>query len=247
MQKRILYVDRVSKFFGGVAANLDVTFNVFEGEVVGLIGPNGAGKTTLFNCISGFYAPTKGEILFDGNLVTGQSQDKLCRAGMCRTWQKVKPLIGMSVLQNVMIGAFSQSHDTDKVKEIARKQLQVVGLGDKEQHFAGVLSIGDKKKLEVARALATKPKLLLLDEICGGLNQSETESILQMITAVKKRGVSIVFIEHDMKAVTRISDRIVVLSGGEKIAEGTPSEVMSNAEVISAYLGTSEKSEDDNA
>lgn len=235
--KPILNVNSVSKFFGGVAANKDVTFTVNTGEILGLIGPNGAGKTTLFNCITGYYPPCKGEVIFDGRITSGRNPDYLCSVGMCRTWQKVKPLAGMNVLQNVMVGAFCHANSVRQASEIAHQQLKAVGLSHRHDQLANALSIGEKKKLEVARALATNPKLLLLDEICGGLNQTETEDVLVLINGLKTKGISIVFIEHDMKAVTRICDRIVVLNSGEKIAEGTPANVMTNRAVISAYLG----------
>jgi branched-chain amino acid transport system ATP-binding protein len=238
--KHILNIKNLSMLFGGVSANKNVSFDVQTDEILGLIGPNGAGKTTLFNCISGYYPPTSGDVIFEGRHVVGHTPDYLCRVGMCRTWQKVKPLSGMSVAQNVMIGAFSQTNSVQQATEIAYRQLSAVGLVDRAEMFASALSIGEKKKLEVARALATSPKLLLLDEICGGLNQTETEDILILISDIRKKGVSVIFIEHDMKAVISICDRVVVLNSGEKIAEGKPSDVMRNRTVITAYLGDEE-------
>ena len=237
MNNHILNIQHVSKFFGGVAANQDVSFSVNQGEILGLIGPNGAGKTTLFHCISGHYPVSEGDVIFEGNRVNGLSPDRICKLGMTRTWQKVRPLDGMTVEQNVVVGAFCQTSNKKAAEAMAKKCLTVVGLADRAQQKAGVLSIGDKKRLELARVLATGPRLVLLDEICGGLNHTETEELLNVIRNVRKRGVTVVFIEHDMKAVTSICDRIVVLNSGEKIAEGTPSEVMSNPVVIAAYLG----------
>lgn len=239
---QILKVNQLSKFFGGVAANQDVSFTLDAGKILGLIGPNGAGKTTLFNCITGYSQPTSGDVIFDGKRIHGLTPDKLCHAGMCRTWQKVKPLSGMSVLQNIMIGAFSRTNSTAQAMEIAQQQLKIVGLGARAQSLGGALSIGEKKKLELARVLATNPKLLLLDEICGGLNQPETESVLALIRKIRAGSdLAIIFIEHDMKAVMSICDRVVVLNSGVQIAEGKPADVMKDKAVITAYLGDSKE------
>ena len=233
----MLDIKNVSKFFGGLAANSDVSFSMQEGMIMGLIGPNGAGKTTLFNCITGYYPPSKGEVLFKGTRMNGLQPDQVCRLGMVRTWQKVRPLAKMTVLDNVMVGALARTSSLKVARAAAHEQLEVVRLDHKAAFVAGGLPIGERKKLEVARALATKPELLLLDEVMGGLNPAESEEIILLILDLKKRGLTQMVIEHDMKAIMRISDRIVVLNSGEKLTEGTPQEVANHPDVIAAYLG----------
>jgi len=234
----ILEINHVSKFFGGLAANSDVSFAMEEGMIMGLIGPNGAGKTTLFNCITGYYPPSKGDVLFKGQKLNGLEPDKVCKLGMVRTWQKVRPLTKLSVVDNVMVGALCRTNSLKTARQLAMEQLKVVRLDHKADFIAGGLPIGERKKLEVARALATQPELLLLDEVMGGLNPAESDEINQLILDIKKAGtITQMVIEHDMKAIMRISDRIVVLNSGEKLAEGTPSEIVNNPEVVRAYLG----------
>jgi branched-chain amino acid transport system ATP-binding protein len=233
----ILEIRNVSKFFGGLAANSDVSFEMEEGMIMGLIGPNGAGKTTLFNCITGYYPPSKGEVRFKGMLMNGLHPDKVCHLGMARTWQKVRPLAKMTVVDNVMVGALCRTNSLKVAREMAMEQIKVVGLEQKVDYLAGGLPIGERKKLEVARVLATKPTLLLLDEVMGGLNPAESDEIIGLILEIKKTGITQMVIEHDMKAIMRISDRIVCLNSGEKLAEGSPSEIVNNPEVIKAYLG----------
>ncbi len=233
----ILEIKHVSKFFGGLAANSDVSFEMVAGMIMGLIGPNGAGKTTLFNCITGYYPPSRGEILFDGHRMNGLHPDAVCKLGMARTWQKVRPLAKMSVVDNVMVGALCRTNSLKKARDMAMEKIQVVGLENRVKVLAGSLPIGERKKLEVARVLATKPKLLLLDEVMGGLNPAESEEIIQLILDIKHLGITQMVIEHDMKAIMRISDRIVVLNSGEKLAEGNPQEIVSNKAVVDAYLG----------
>jgi branched-chain amino acid transport system ATP-binding protein len=235
----ILDIQHVSKFFGGLAANSDVSFSMEEGMIMGLIGPNGAGKTTLFNCITGYYPPSRGDVLFQGRRINGLQPDRVCMLGMARTWQKVRPLAKMTVLDNVMVGALARTNSLRVAREAALDQLRVVRLEHKAAFLAGGLPIGERKKLEVARVLATRPKLLLLDEVMGGLNPAESEEIIQLILEIKKRGLTQMVIEHDMKAIMRISDRIVVLNSGEKLAEGAPQEIVANPEVVTAYLGES--------
>jgi branched-chain amino acid transport system ATP-binding protein len=236
----LLEIRHVSKFFGGLAANSDVSFDVSAGEIVGLIGPNGAGKTTLFNCITGYYAPSRGEIVFDGRRMNGLQPDKVCRLGMSRTWQNNRPLTNLSVLDNVVVGALCRTNSVVRARGIAREQLRLAGLDEVANMPAGALPIGDRKKLEVARTLATRPKLLLLDEVMGGLNPAESNEMIDLILAIREEGVTEIVIEHDMKAIMRLSDRIVVLNSGEKLAEGTPQEIVSNAQVVEAYLGGEE-------
>jgi len=233
----MLEISHVSKFFGGLAANSDVSFSMEQGMIMGLIGPNGAGKTTLFNCITGYYPPSKGEVVFKGTRLNGMQPDRVCRLGMVRTWQKVRPLAKMSVVDNVMVGALARTSSLRVAREVAQEQLRIVRMDHRQDFLAGGLPIGERKKLEIARALATKPELVLLDEVMGGLNTGEKEEIILLILDLKKRGFTQVVIEHDMKAIMRISDRVVVLNSGEKLTEGTPREVADNPEVIAAYLG----------
>ncbi len=234
----ILEIKHVSKFFGGLAANSDVSFQLEQGMIMGLIGPNGAGKTTLFNCITGYYPPSRGEIVFDGRRMNGLQPNKVCKLGMVRTWQKVRPLAKMSVVDNVMVGALCHTNSLKKAREMAMEQIRVVRLEHRTDFNAGGLPIGERKKLEVARVLATQPKLLLLDEVMGGLNPAESEEIIQLILDIRRLGITQMVIEHDMKAIMRISDRIVVLNSGEKLAEGAPGEIVKNPEVVAAYLGS---------
>jgi len=233
----ILELKHVSKFFGGLAANSDVSFEVQREMILGLIGPNGAGKTTLFNCMTGYYPPSKGEVSFKGVRINGLQPNAVCRLGMVRTWQKVRPLAKMSVLDNVMVGALARTNSLRVARQVAFEQLKIVRMEAKADFLAGGLPIGERKKLEVARVLATKPELLLLDEVMGGLNPTESEEIIQLILELKKLGLTQIVIEHDMKAIMRLSDRIVVLNSGEKLAEGSPQEVANHPDVVAAYLG----------
>jgi branched-chain amino acid transport system ATP-binding protein len=234
----LLEIRHVFKFFGGLAANSDIVCSVESGRIMGLIGPNGSGKTTLFNCITGYYPPSKGEIIFKGQRINGLKPDRVCKLGMARTWQKVRPLAKLSVLENVMVGALARTPSLKVAREAALHQLELMRMEKKTNSLAGSLSIGERKKLEVARVLATRPELLLLDEVMGGLNPVESEEIIQLILEIKKRGLTQVVIEHDMKAIMRISDRVMVLNSGEKLAEGTPQEVVRNPDVVTAYLGS---------
>jgi branched-chain amino acid transport system ATP-binding protein len=233
----ILEINHVSKFFGGLAANSDVSFTMEPNMIMGLIGPNGAGKTTLFNCITGYYPPSKGEVIFKGQRLNGMQPDAVCRQGMVRTWQKVRPLAKMTVVDNVMVGALSRTASLRHAREAAMEQLKIVRMEHRANMLAGGLPIGERKKLEIARVLATKPEMVLLDEVMGGLNPAESEEIILLILDLKKRGLTQMVIEHDMKAIMRISDRIVVLNSGEKLAEGGPREIADNPDVIAAYLG----------
>ena len=233
----LLEIRHVFKFFGGLAANSDISLSVERGTILGLIGPNGSGKTTLFNCITGYYPPSKGEIIFKGQRLNGLQPDRVCKLGMARTWQKVRPLAKLTVLENVMVGALARTNSLKVAREAAMEQVRSMGMEDKLHYLAGSLSIGERKKLEVARVLATRPEILLLDEVMGGLNPAESEEIIQLILEIKRSGLTQMVIEHDMKAIMRISDRIVVLNSGEKLAEGSPAEVVRNPAVVAAYLG----------
>jgi branched-chain amino acid transport system ATP-binding protein len=233
----LLQLKHVSKNFGGLKANAKVSFEVQTGSVVGLIGPNGSGKTTLFSCITGYYTPSHGDVLFDGTRLNGLRPDQICRLGLVRTWQKVRPLAKLTVLDNVMVGALLHTTRLGVARKRALEQLALVRLADQASTLAGRLSIGQRKRLEMARALATEPKLMLLDEVMGGLNPAESNEIIELILELKAQGLTLVVIEHDMRAIMRISDRIVVLNSGEKLADGEPAQIAKQPAVIAAYLG----------
>ena len=233
----LLEVKKVSRFFGGITAVKDVTFDITKGEIVGLIGPNGAGKTTLFNVVNGFYHPSRGEVFFKGEKISGLKPHQICQRGLARTFQVVKPLQRMSVLDNVVASAFLRAKDRKEADAIAAEVLNFTALYDDRNVISKGLPLGKRKRLEIARALATQPDLLLLDESFAGLNPSELDESIQIIRSIKQKGITIMIIEHHMKVIMSISDRIVVLSYGEKLAEGTPLEIGKNSQVIEAYLG----------
>jgi branched-chain amino acid transport system ATP-binding protein len=233
----LLEVKNVSKFFGGLAAVSGVSFNVNKNEILGIIGPNGAGKTTLFNVINGFYKPSKGEIILNGKQIGGKKPYQICQEGMARTFQIVKPLRRLSVLDNVIASAFLRAKSKAEAREIAIEVLKFTDLYEDRDIISKGLPLGKRKRLEIARALATKPELLLLDESFAGLNAAELDKSIEIIKKIKASGVTIMIIEHHMKVIMAISDRIVVLTYGQKIAEGTPDEIKNNPQVIEAYLG----------
>jgi branched-chain amino acid transport system ATP-binding protein len=236
----LLDVKRVSKFFGGLAAINDVTFDIKKGEILGLIGPNGAGKTTMFNVINGFYPPSKGDVFFKGKKISGKKPHQLCKLGIARTFQVVKPLQRLSVLDNVICSAFLRVKSKAEAVTVATETIKFTGLYEDRDVISKGLPLGKRKKLEIARALATQPEMILLDESFAGLNPAELDESIGIIRKIKEKGVTIMIIEHHMKVIMAISDRIVVLSYGEKIAEGTPHEIGNNNTVIEAYLGESE-------
>ena len=235
----LLELEGVSKRFGGLQAVDKLTFGVNKGEIVGLIGPNGAGKTTLFNLINGVHAPDGGRIAFNGTDITAEKPYRVARHGLARTHQIVQPLTNMTVLENCMVSAcFGRENlALAGAREAAREAIAIAGLDDRSEMQAMHLTIAGKKRLELARALAARPLLLLLDEVLAGLNPTEVDYMIGVVRKIRERGVTILIIEHLMQAIMSLSDRIVVLNFGRKLAEGLPTEVASNAAVIEAYLG----------
>jgi len=251
----VLELTKITKNFGGISALTDVTFKIEQGQIFGLIGPNGAGKTTMFNIITNMFPPTSGEISFVGEKISGIKPHQITDKGICRTFQNIRLFSQMSVLENVLVGGHCRSksgvlHSVLRTKKQRNEEndmhakslelLELVGLFDYQDVIAENLSYGQQRRLEIARALASNPKLLLLDEPAAGMNESETDDLFDLIKKVQKRGITVLLIEHDMPFVMKLCDRIAVLNFGKKLAEGTPEEIQNNQAVIEAYLGSEE-------
>jgi branched-chain amino acid transport system ATP-binding protein len=230
----------VSKNFGGLAALTHVSFFLKQGEILGLIGPNGAGKTTLFNVVNGFYPPSRGEVFYKSEKISDLKPHQICKLGIARTFQVVRPLQRMTALDNVIASAFLRAKKKSEAEGIALETMRFTGLYEDRHLVSKGLPLGKRKKLEITRALATRPEMLLLDESFAGLNPSEQNELIEIIRKVRANGITIMVIEHHMKVIMSISDRIVVLNYGEKIAEGSPKEIGNNPLVIQAYLGAAE-------
>jgi branched-chain amino acid transport system ATP-binding protein len=227
----------MTKYFGGLRAVDNLSLSIEKGQILGLIGPNGAGKSTAFNCIAGVFAPTSGTVIFAGDKINSKKPWDLCKRGLARTFQIVKPFASKSVLYNVTVGGFIATNNRRVAEEKALQVLEELNFADKKDVRAGNLTIADRKRLEIARALATDPQLLLLDEVMAGLRPSEVDEMVAIIKHLRDSGITIFVIEHIMRAIMALSDRIVVIQFGKKIAEGTPDQIASDENVIKAYLG----------
>jgi len=234
---KLLEVKQVSKRFGGLVANQDVSFGVDTGQVVGLIGPNGAGKTTMFNCVAGYFAPTSGSILLGGRDIAGLPPEACARAGVARTFQIARTFTSMTACENVMTAAMLLQHNVAKARRAAMDWLAFAGLERFADRPAASMTISEQRRLAVARALATQPRILLMDEVMAGLNPSEVREAVDVVLKIRDKGIACLIVEHVLEGIMPIADKIVVLDRGVKIAEGTPQQVSSDAAVITAYLG----------
>ena len=235
---KILTVENLSKSFGGIHANRDISFDVEEGSILGVIGPNGAGKSTLFDLITGFTKADTGKVKFFDKDIFGISPDKISNLGVGRTFQKLKTFADQTLLENVMIGAFVKEKDIKRARDRALEIIDFVDLIEKRHHFAKELSTGQRKRLEMARAMAIDPKLLLMDEVTGGVDQKTIPGLVELVKKLKKTGVTIITIEHNINIIMEISDNVLALDQGKRIAFGEPKEIQNNKQVIDAYLGT---------
>ena len=233
----LVEITDLSMHFGSLVALEDVNISVQPGEILGLIGPNGAGKTTFFNCVTGYLKPTKGSIRFGDHELSGLRPNRICKYGICRTFQIVQNFQDMTALENVMLGAFCRFPNVGKATQYAKEILEFSGLIDKSAQVAASLTIVDQKRLELAKALATRPELLFLDEVMAGLNAEESQGAIELLRSVHQRGITIVIVEHIMEVIMTISQRVIVLDHGKIIAEGQPQEIVRNPQVIEAYLG----------
>jgi len=235
---KILSVENLGKSFGGIRANQGISFDIEEGEILGIIGPNGAGKSTLFDLITGYTKADTGRILFNDKNISGMRPDKISNLGIGRTFQKLKPFADMTLLENVMIGAFARESNIKNARDKALEIIDFVDLIEKRHHFARELSTGQRKRLELARAMAIEPKLLLMDEVAGGVDQKTIPGLVKLIKKMKASGVTIATIEHNINIIMEVSDNILALDQGQKIAFGRPKEIQNNEKVIDSYLGT---------
>lgn len=233
----LLKVEKLTKRFGGLIANKDISFEILRGQIVGLIGPNGAGKTTLFNVITGFHKANEGKVLFNGRNITNLSPHAICKKGIARTFQIVKIFDEMTVLENIIVGAFNRYNSSDVAKKKALEAFELIQLGVDPETKISALTFAAQRKLELARTLVTEPELLFLDEMMAGLNLTEIKEATDLLRRIRDTGITLFIVEHVMEAIMPLADRVIVLHFGEKIADGRPSEVAMNKAVIEAYLG----------
>jgi branched-chain amino acid transport system ATP-binding protein len=233
----LLEVSGITKRFGGLVAVNNLDLSLDEGQILGLIGPNGAGKTTAFNMISGFYQPDEGQVKFDGQDITGLRPDQVCKLGVTRTFQVVKPFPQLTVRDNVMVGAYNRTNDRKESRKKAEYIIEFLGMKEMQEMAAGSLSVAYRKRLEVAKALATDPKIILLDEAMAGLRPTETDEMIELVREISRQGIALLLVEHVMRVIMSLADRIVVIHHGEKIAEGEPQQIVQDKSVIDAYLG----------
>jgi len=233
----LLEVDKVTMAFGGIVAVNEISFTMTEGEILALIGPNGAGKTTTFHVIAGLHTPTSGSIVFGGKDITRLKPDGRCRAGIGRTFQITQPFSELSVVENVMVGAIAHCHTMAEARREASRYVEMVGLGERADILAKGLSTGQRKRLEMARAMATRPKLLLLDEVTGGVDMKSLPGLIDLVKTLRDQGITLIIIEHNMRVISELADRALFMNRGVRVAEGTPAEIAAHPDVVELYLG----------